>query len=60
LLLALLVMWPASRRHAQRLAPLARLPELLLTLAARDGFVSHLPWLLQGSRLMLDETGRSG
>ena len=58
LLLALLVMWPASRRHAEWLAPLSPLPALLLALAARDGLVADLPWLLLGSRFMLDETGR--
>lgn len=58
LLLALLVIWPVSRRHAERLAPLSPLPALLLALAACDGLVSDLPWLLLGSRLMLDETGR--
>lgn len=58
LLLALLVMWPASRRRAERLAPLAPLPALLLALAARDDLVADLPWLLLGSRFMLDETGR--
>jgi formate hydrogenlyase subunit 3/multisubunit Na+/H+ antiporter MnhD subunit len=58
LLLALLVIWPASRRLAERLAPLAPLPALLLALAARDGLVADLPWLLLGSRFMLDETGR--
>ncbi|MHB1379045.1 MAG: complex I subunit 5 family protein [Desulfurivibrionaceae bacterium] len=58
LLLALLVLWPPSRPLAEGLAPLAPLPALLLALAAKNGLALDLPWLLLGSRFMLDETGR--
>lgn len=58
LLLAGLVLYPASRRVGLALAPWAALPGLVLALAAPEGWVLELPWLLLGSRFGLDETGR--
>ncbi|MCU0919217.1 MAG: complex I subunit 5 family protein [Burkholderiaceae bacterium] len=40
------------------LAPLAPLPALLVALGAPSGLTLDLPWLLLGSRYVLDETGR--
>jgi len=54
LLLAMAPGW----RPAARLAPWAPLPALLLAVAAPAGTVLELPWLLLGTRLGLDETGR--
>jgi formate hydrogenlyase subunit 3/multisubunit Na+/H+ antiporter MnhD subunit len=58
LLLAALLWLPAGRALGLRLAPWAPLPALLLALAAPAPFELELPWLLLGSRLGLDETGR--
>jgi hydrogenase-4 component B len=58
LLLAALLWLPAGRALGLRLAPWAPLPALLLALAASAPFELELPWLLLGSRLGLDETGR--
>ncbi|HDP88776.1 MAG TPA: hypothetical protein ENN42_02290 [Thioalkalivibrio sp.] len=54
LLLAVVGGW----RPAARLAPWAPLPALLLAVAAPDDTVLELPWLLLGTQLGLDETGR--
>ncbi len=56
LLLALLP--PATRRIALVLAPLAPLPALWTASLASADAVLDLPWLLLGSRLGLDDTGR--
>lgn len=58
LLLASLVLIPATRRMGMRLAPWAALPGLVFSLAASVTYTLDLPWLLLGSRLGLDETGR--
>jgi formate hydrogenlyase subunit 3/multisubunit Na+/H+ antiporter MnhD subunit len=58
LLLAALLWLPAGRALGLRLAPWAPLPALVLALAAPAPFELDLPWLLLGSRLGLDETGR--
>lgn len=58
LLLAGLVLIPATRRMGMRLAPWAALPGLAFALAAPDAYTLDLPWLLLGSRFGLDETGR--
>ncbi len=58
LLAAALVLAPASRALGLRLAPWLPLPALALALAAPDGTALDLPWLLLGSRLGLDATGR--
>ncbi|MBU1666711.1 MAG: NADH-ubiquinone oxidoreductase, partial [Gammaproteobacteria bacterium] len=61
LLLAALVLYPASRRVGLALAPWAALPGLLfagLAPAAPEAYVLDLPWLLLGSRFGLDDTGR--
>ena len=58
LLIAALLWLPAGRALGLRLAPWAPLPALLLALAAPAPFELELPWLLLGSRLGLDETGR--
>lgn len=58
LALTALVLYPASRRVGLALAPWAALPALALALAAPEGTVLDLPWLLLGSRFGLDETGR--
>ncbi|MBU1396344.1 MAG: complex I subunit 5 family protein [Gammaproteobacteria bacterium] len=58
-LLAAALLWlPASRPLGLRLAPWAALPALLLALAAPIPYEVDLPWLLLGTRLGLDETGR--
>ena len=58
LAMVLLIVWPAGRTLGLRLAPLAALPALLLALTAPPGLSLDLPWLLLGTRLGLDETGR--
>lgn len=45
-------------RPMARLAPWAPLPALALAVVAPAGTVLELPWLLLGTRLGLDETGR--
>jgi hypothetical protein len=54
LLLALL----ARHRFANWLLPLAPLPALLATAVIPEGIVVSLPWLLLGSSLGMDGTGR--
>ena len=58
LLVAALLWLPASRALGLRLAPWAPLPALTLALAAPTPYEFDLPWLLLGTRLGLDETGR--
>ncbi|MDZ7595636.1 MAG: proton-conducting transporter membrane subunit, partial [Thiobacillus sp.] len=58
LLVAALLWLPASRALGLRLAPWAPLPALILALAAPTPYELDLPWLLLGTRLGLDETGR--
>lgn len=58
LLAAALLAHPATRGVALRLAPWAPLPALALALVAREPVVLELPWLLLGSRLGVDGTGR--
>jgi formate hydrogenlyase subunit 3/multisubunit Na+/H+ antiporter MnhD subunit len=58
LLVAALLWMPASRALGLRLAPWAPLPALILALAAPTPYELDLPWLLLGTRLGLDETGR--
>ncbi len=53
-----LLLLPGAARRSLDLAPLAPLPALLLALAAPAGLAVDLPWLLLGSRYVLDETGR--
>ena len=50
--------WPAWRESALRLAPLGALPALLLALTGGEGSSLSLPWLLLGTELGLDATGR--
>jgi len=57
LLLALLLLSPA-RPMVLRLAPWAPLPALLLALMGPPELHAEIPWLLLGTRLGLDETGR--
>jgi formate hydrogenlyase subunit 3/multisubunit Na+/H+ antiporter MnhD subunit len=58
LLAAVLLWFPATRTFAWRLAPWTPLPALALALAAPIPYDIDLPWLLLGTRLGLDETGR--
>ena len=58
LLLAGLVLLPATRRMGMLLAPWAALPGLAFSLVAPDAYTLDIPWLLLGSRFGLDETGR--
>jgi formate hydrogenlyase subunit 3/multisubunit Na+/H+ antiporter MnhD subunit len=58
LLAAGLLGFPASRAPGLRLAPWAALPALALAIIAADAYTLELPWLLLGSRLGLDATGR--
>lgn len=58
LLAAGLLGFPASRAPGLRLAPWAALPALALAVIAPDAYTLELPWLLLGSRLGLDATGR--
>lgn len=58
LLLAGLLVLPATRRMGMLLAPWAALPGLVFALTAPDAYTLDLPWLLLGSRFGLDETGR--
>lgn len=57
-LLSLLLLLPARHGLMLRLAPLAFLPPLLLALGGPSAQVLDLPWLLLGTRLYLDDTGR--
>ncbi|MFN3594398.1 MAG: complex I subunit 5 family protein [Thiobacillaceae bacterium] len=55
----LLALWPArTRRLAQALVPLAPLPALWAAAALPEAAVLELPWVLLGTRLGLDATGR--
>lgn len=56
--LAALLLHRSARRLAEHLAPLAAVPALSLALAAPDGAVLDLPWLLLGIRFVLDDTAR--
>ncbi|GAA5507979.1 complex I subunit 5 family protein [Novipirellula caenicola] len=57
--LLLIAAWPlpSTRRRLRRFTAWAPLPALLLSIVASD-FAVDLPWLLFGSRLGLDATGR--
>lgn len=55
----LLAIWPArTRRLAMALAPIAPLPALWTAAALPEDIVLDLPWVLLGTRLGLDATGR--
>lgn len=56
--LTLALLPPATRRLGLVLAPLAPLPALGAAAMLPDGAVLELPWLLLGTRLGLDATGR--
>jgi formate hydrogenlyase subunit 3/multisubunit Na+/H+ antiporter MnhD subunit len=58
LLVAGMLWFPSSRALGLRLAPWTPLPALLLALIAPVPQQFDLPWLLLGTRLGLDETGR--
>jgi len=58
-LLPLLLATLARLRHAHWLLPLATLPALLAVAILPVGTTVSLPWLLLGSELGLDETGRT-
>jgi formate hydrogenlyase subunit 3/multisubunit Na+/H+ antiporter MnhD subunit len=58
LLAAGLLWFPATRAPGLRLAPWAPLPALAWAAAAPATAELELPWLLLGTRLGLDETGR--
>jgi formate hydrogenlyase subunit 3/multisubunit Na+/H+ antiporter MnhD subunit len=58
ILLTLLLQLPAGRGLWIRLAPLAPLPALLLALVGPSDQALDLPWMLLGTRLGLDDTGR--
>jgi formate hydrogenlyase subunit 3/multisubunit Na+/H+ antiporter MnhD subunit len=58
LLVTGLLWFPFSRALGLRLAPWTPLPALLLALAAPIPYEFDLPWLLLGTRLGLDDTGR--
>lgn len=54
-----LLLWPrATRAAALRLGAWASLPALLLALLAPAGYAREMPWLLLGTDLGLDDTGR--
>ena len=57
-LLPLLLATLASQRHARWLLPLATLPGLLAVAILPVDTMVSLPWLLLGSELGIDETGR--
>jgi formate hydrogenlyase subunit 3/multisubunit Na+/H+ antiporter MnhD subunit len=57
-LLPLLLATLARQRHARWLVPLAALPGLLAVAVLPVGTTVSLPWLLLGSELGIDETGR--
>lgn len=59
LLTSALLWLPASRLLALRLAPWMPLPALVLALSAPVPYRVDLPWLLLGTELGLDETGRA-
>lgn len=54
-----LLVCPPTRRWGLRLAPWTPLPALVLALAPVRWETIDLPWLLIGTRLGLDETGRA-
>lgn len=58
LLAAVLVLVPRTRAATLRLAPSAAVPALALSLTAPIGTQLDLAWLLLGTQLALDETGR--
>lgn len=58
LLLSLLLLLPVGRGPLLRLAVLAPLPALLLAIEGPSAQSLDLPWLLLGTRLGLDDTGR--
>lgn len=58
LVLAAGVAWPHTRRAALRLAPWAAAPGLLAALALPEGAAASGDWLLLGTALGLDQTGR--
>ena len=58
LLGAALLALPAGRRWGLALAPLWGLPALTAALFLADGAVLRLPWMLTGTRLAMDPTGR--
>ncbi|MDO9467931.1 MAG: proton-conducting transporter membrane subunit [Thiobacillus sp.] len=58
LLIATLVLFPASRATGLRLAPWMPLPGLILALAAPADLHLDLPGVLLGTHLGLDESGR--
>lgn len=58
LLLALLLLLPAARPLVMRLGPWAPLPALLLALAGPAELHAELSWLVLGTHLGLDDTGR--
>ncbi|HCZ16762.1 MAG TPA: complex I subunit 5 family protein [Accumulibacter sp.] len=58
LLLASMVLLPATRQMGLRWAPWAAFPGLLLAIATPDASLVELPWLLLGSRFAIDDTGR--
>ena len=58
LLLGLAAFWRVTAPVASRLGPWAALPALLLLAAAPSGWAIDVPWLLLGTRLGLDLTGR--
>ncbi len=58
LVLGLAAFWRVTARAAVRLCPLAALPALLLAANHREAWVIDVPWLLLGTRVGLDLTGR--
>lgn len=58
LLLGLAAFWRVTAPVASRLGPWAPVPALLLLVAAPRGWAIDVPWLLLGSRIGLDLTGR--
>lgn len=58
LLLVAGITLPGFRQAALRLAPLAAAPGLALALLPGSGSPQDIPWLLLGSTLGLDDTGR--
>ena len=57
-LLPLLLATLARQQYARWLLPLAAIPALLAVVALPAGTAVSLPWLLLGSELGIDETGR--
>ena len=58
LVLGLAAFWRVTAPAAVRLCPSAALPALLLAAGCREGWVIDVPWLLLGTRVGLDLTGR--